>query len=190
MLNDTISGNRATGDPSFGGIQAGLSDVYCNNVTVANNSAASGAGGIDANIIDLIIIIGPGRGHVHKPRDQHFVIANSIIADNDSSGNLDCLYGLDQPPIESAGYNDVGDSCILGGHDDSNIYTDPSLGPLQNNGGETDTQALLPGSPAIGAGNPAKPNGDGRDHHCVASDQIGTPRPEGDCDIGAYQVPQ
>ena len=34
------------------------------------------------------------------------------------------------------------------------INTDPLLGPLQNNGGPTLTHALLPGSPAIDAGDP------------------------------------
>jgi hypothetical protein len=41
-----------------------------------------------------------------------------------------------------------------------------SLGPLQNNGGPTFTHALLPGSPAIDAGNPSftpPPNYDQRD---------------------------
>src|SRR5207247_6231808 len=37
--------------------------------------------------------------------------------------------------------------------DQNNI--DPMLGPLQNNGGPTFTHALLTGSPAINAGNPA-----------------------------------
>jgi hypothetical protein len=35
------------------------------------------------------------------------------------------------------------------------INTNPQLGPLQNNGGPTFTHALLPGSPAIDAGNPS-----------------------------------
>ena len=34
------------------------------------------------------------------------------------------------------------------------INTDPMLGPLQDNGGPTFTHALLPGSPAIDAGDP------------------------------------
>ena len=34
------------------------------------------------------------------------------------------------------------------------INTDPLLGPLQDNGGPTYTHALLPGSPAIDAGDP------------------------------------
>ena len=34
------------------------------------------------------------------------------------------------------------------------INTEPLLGPLQDNGGPTFTHALLPGSPAINAGDP------------------------------------
>ena len=64
---------------------------------------------------------------------------------------------------------------------------EPLLGPLQNNGGPTQTQALLKGSPAIDGGNP---NG------CidfavtvVNTDQRGWRRPIGAaCDIGAVEV--
>jgi hypothetical protein len=51
------------------------------------------------------------------------------------------------------------------------------LGTLADNGGPTWTQALLPGSPAIGAAT-----------SCPATDQRGYPRPAtGPCDIGAYE---
>ena len=50
---------------------------------------------------------------------------------------------------------------------------DPRLGPLQDNGGPTDTEALLVGSPAIDAGGT-----------CGMLDQRGTTRPRGSsCDI-------
>jgi hypothetical protein len=55
---------------------------------------------------------------------------------------------------------------------------DPRLGPLQDNGGPTQTEALQAGSAAIdqGAG-------------CEITDQRGLPRPSGPaCDIGAYEV--
>lgn len=63
---------------------------------------------------------------------------------------------------------------------------DPSLGPLEDNGGPTLTHALLPGSPAIDAADDAK---------CPSIDQRGIERPQdGDgngvatCDIGAFEL--
>src|SRR5262249_40043510 len=58
--------------------------------------------------------------------------------------------------ITSLGYNlasDDGGGVLTGPGDQ--INTDPMLGPLQDNGGATFTQALLPGSPAIDAGDPS-----------------------------------
>jgi hypothetical protein len=51
---------------------------------------------------------------------------------------------------------------------------------LANNGGPTDTQALLAGSPALDAGNNST---------CLATDQRGVTRPQGPaCDIGAFEA--
>ncbi len=48
------------------------------------------------------------------------------------------------------------------------------------------THALLPGSPAIGAGSPAAPGTGG--NACETTDQRGMSRPQGDrCDMGAYE---
>jgi hypothetical protein len=56
---------------------------------------------------------------------------------------------------------------------------DPKLGPLQDNGGPTDTFALLAGSAAVDA---ATAPG------CLAVDQRGVPRPVGGaCDAGAFE---
>jgi hypothetical protein len=58
-------------------------------------------------------------------------------------------------------------------------FPDPKLGPLADNGGPTLTMALLPGSPAIDAGNTAL---------APATDQRGYPRPAGlAADIGAFE---
>jgi predicted outer membrane repeat protein len=60
------------------------------------------------------------------------------------------------------------------------VYGDPKLGPLQDNGGPTQTMALGPGSAALDA------------LDCAAapvSDQRGVARPQGaKCDIGAYEA--
>jgi hypothetical protein len=62
------------------------------------------------------------------------------------------------------------------------LNVNPLLGLLQDNGGPTQTMALLPGSPAINAGNNALiPAG-------VTTDQRGSPRIEGGTvDIGAFE---
>ena len=61
------------------------------------------------------------------------------------------------------------------------LGVDPLLAPLANNGGRTPTHALLPGSPAIDAGNNA---------HAWAFDQRGPGFPRvvnGRADIGAFE---
>jgi hypothetical protein len=67
--------------------------------------------------------------------------------------------------------------------------TNPMLGPLQNNGGPTQTMALPSGSPAIDAGNPIGCTDN--TGHLLTTDQRGFPRPDnedtGGCDMGAYE---
>ena len=60
---------------------------------------------------------------------------------------------------------------------------DPMLGDLvQPEDGSPAYYPLQPGSPAIDAAS---------SNHCLDSDQIGTPRPQGDaCDIGAIEYVQ
>jgi hypothetical protein len=89
----------------------------------------------------------------------------------------------------SEGYNLSSDgTCGLIGPGDMQ-NTDPLLGPLQQNGGPTQTMALLPGSPAIDAGNPSGCTDS--NSHLLKTDQRGMPRPDkedtGGCDIGAFE---
>jgi len=91
--------------------------------------------------------------------------------------------------MTSDGYNLSSDStCNFSNTGDLN-NTDPLLGPLQNNGGPTETMALLRGSPAIDAGNPIGCT-DNLDH-LLTTDQRGMPRPDHEdtsgCDMGAYE---
>ena len=91
----------------------------------------------------------------------------------------------------SRGYNLIQDatSCeIVGSFVGVITGTAPLLGPLQDNGGDTLTRALLAGSPALNAGNNAS---------CEAVDQRGIVRPQprhdfngqrARCDIGAFEL--
>ena len=86
--------------------------------------------------------------------------------------------------ITSNGFNlDSDNTCNLTGTGDQPGVTNPLLGPLANNGGPTQTQALLTGSPAIDAVTSGCPP--------PATDQRGVSRPQGPhCDIGAYELVQ
>jgi len=91
------------------------------------------------------------------------------------------LEGESPAPVVSAGFNLFGErSCGDGATDDISVKAD--LGHLADNGGVTDTVALLPGSPAIGA----VPG-----MMCEGSDQRGIARlarGASSCDSGAYEL--
>jgi hypothetical protein len=133
-----------------------------------NNSTLSGNSG------------SPSGGGIYN--DGTATLQNTIVANSTSGGNC-------SGAITSNGYNLSSDStCNLSGAGDLNGI-DPQLGPLQNNGGPTETMALLAGSPATDAGNPS---GCTSDHgRLLKTDQRGQPRPDktdtGGCDMGAYE---
>jgi len=87
--------------------------------------------------------------------------------------------------VTSLGYNissDNGNGFLNGPGDQVN--TDPLLGPLQDNGGPTFTHALLPGSPAINAGNPAFTPPPFFDQRGPGFDRVVSGR----VDIGSFEV--
>ena len=67
-------------------------------------------------------------------------------------------------------------------------HGDPMLGQLASNGGPTQTIALLPGSPALGAGGACTDPASVPANEPLLTDQRLLPRPSGGpCDIGAFQ---
>ncbi len=172
--NSTISGNFV--NKSGGGIYQNGGTVSLNNVTIANNTADNDASGT-----------GDGGGVFVNSGTFNF--ANSIIA-----GNLDKSPATISPDcagtLSSQGYNLVGNTngCTITSTTTGNLIgVNPQLGPLQNNGGSTPTQAIPYTSPAFNAGNPATPGSGGT--ACLATDQRGVSRPQGSsCDIGAFEV--
>ncbi len=151
ILDSTISGNQA--GTKGGGIAATGGSIELNNVTITDNTASSGGGIFNQTV---------------------FAVANSIVAKN-GGANCDPL-----TPLVSNGHNlDDGTSCGFSSMGDiSNVPA--ILGLLQDNGGDTFTHALLPGSPALEAGDDAT---------CLPVDQRGISRPQGlHCDMGAYEA--
>ena len=152
LTNTTISGNTATSEG--GGIYNEFGTSTLTNTTIVSNTAPAGTGG----------------GITNYDTTQ---LKNSIVANN-TGGNCATF----SAPT-SLGHNlESGTDCAFNGPGDLQS-TNPMLGPLVNNGGQTETHALLPGSPAIDAGDNVG---------CPATDQRGVSRPQGlACDIGAYE---
>jgi len=129
ISNSTFSNNAAS---QVGGAVFNTGTLVISNSTISNNSSAFLAGGV----VNL----------------NNFQIGNTILNEGPASANI---YNNSIGLVMSLGYNLSSDDAfgVLTGPGDQ-IQTDPKLGPLQNNGGHTLTQALLPGSPAIDTGDP------------------------------------
>jgi CSLREA domain-containing protein len=175
LANSTVSGNSAPGDA--GGISVDQSTLNLRNATVTNNTADSDNGD------------SPGDGGgVVRYSTATINARNSVVAGNfDVSGGApDCSTVMGG--FVSEGYNLIGNisGCPFTNNNDI-VNTAPLLGPLADNGGPTQTHALLSGSPAINAGNPATPDGSGAS--CFSSDQRGQARggTAVRCDIGAFE---
>jgi len=162
LNNTTVSGNSAVA--SGGGI-FNDGDLTINNTTITNNSAPSYGGGIVGDFVSL----------------------NSIVAGNRGTYWVDCSLGS----LVSLGYNLFGNisGCQYSAGTGDHVVVSARnlrLTPLQDNSGSTFTHALMEGSPAIDAGNPATPGSDG--NSCLVTDQRGVARPDGArCDIGAFE---
>jgi Right handed beta helix region len=153
IINSTISGNSA---PDFGGgIAGGYWFVNIVNSTISGNSAEDSGGGISGTFLRIMNSTISGNSAGSGGGIYHYLfnldISNTILNAGASGENIFNNGGT----ITSHGYNissDDGGGYLNGPGDQ--IKTDPLLGPLQDNGGPTLTQALLPGSPAIDAGDP------------------------------------
>jgi CSLREA domain-containing protein len=182
LTNSTVSGNVASKDG--GGIfNESTADSFSS--TIANNRADADSNGS-----------GIGGGVYNwSAQGATFNFQTTIIANNQVGSNpnniRDCAGTL-----TSEGYNLIRitppGECNVAPVTGDIFFSDPLLGPLQNNGGSTQTHALLAGSPAIDGGNPG---GCGDNLGALLTDQRGFPRSiDGNndsvarCDIGAYEL--
>ena len=166
ISNSTFSGNSASNSGGgFDNIGTGVSTTI-NNSTFTGNSAGSGGGVF--NIFGSV------------------TLNNTIIVGNSGGAAREDCFGSG---ITSLGHNlvGIGTGCPTGGTDDVTAsLSSAKLAALADNGGTTETHALLSGSPAIDAGNPATPGSGG--NACESADQRGTSRLQGAaCDIGAFE---
>jgi predicted outer membrane repeat protein len=180
LVNSTVSGNTATNDG--GGIYVYNGSFNLHNVTIANNTADSDGndngdgGGINIDGSSIVTA-------------THSIIGGNVDNSPTGSQHPDCSGMLTNPS-----YNLIGltTGCSVSGTAlDNIINASPNLGPLQDNGGNMLTHALLAGSPAIDAGDPAgclDQNGlplttDQRNFIRPADGGSGSAR----CDMGAFE---
>ncbi|MBL9166203.1 MAG: hypothetical protein JNN07_00510 [Verrucomicrobiales bacterium] len=169
--NNTFTANAAIAGPihdgdGFGGAVCSLSGQFIlSHATVANNVAEGGGTNLNSSTS-----VGEGLGGGLFSALRSITLVNTLLAHN------------------LPGSNGVGNVIDAGGNLSSDLSfrfasglneVDPRFGPLALYGGTLPVLPLLPGSPAIDAGNSAG---------CASTDQRGVSRPAGSgCDIGAFE---
>lgn len=169
IINSTISGNSAQLDGGLGGLYS----MAIENSTITHNHATHSTGGV--------YFLGDSRS---------LLIHSSIISGNtavDTSSHAADLSARGVPIYGTVVYV-AGNHNVIGSSDSlivlptDTLSSDPMLAPLANNGGPTLTHALLPGSPAIDAGD---------NFFGFGTDQRGFLRVAGlHADVGAFELAQ
>ncbi len=188
ILRSTISGNVS--NDVGGGIRS-LGNFNIVDSTISGNTATGWHGGAifhtDGNMTITSSTIANNKGPDWAPSAifngsfggpaPTLTLTNTIITGNQSYA---CDHWNGANILTSGGNNLVqDDSCNPVASD--LINGNALIDALADNGGPTLTHALLPGSPAIDAGNNAA---------CSGTDQRGVTRPQGpNCDIGSYEAP-
>ena len=210
--NSTLSGNTATNGIG-GGISNALGTLAVNKCTLSGNTASMGGAIHNGDQLTLQTSTLSGnnasQGASIYNREHQGVLDSSVVVSNCTivgdifnTGNLTLTSTILKSPVTLVGFDGtvISEGWNLssdngGGHltgPDDQINTDPQLDPagLQDNGGPTQTIALIAGSPALDKG---------RHFFSNETDQRGQPRtfdnpsipnaPSGDgTDIGAYEA--
>ena len=177
----TLSRNSAL--QQGGGLLSEGGETTITNSTLSTNFASQGGGiavldGITSLVSATIAAnIGSAAGGGVMVIGGTLNAFNTLIGNNSAGAGPD---GFGQ--LTSQGNNLVGNSAdlqILGDATGNIVGVNPGIGPLQDNGGGTQTHGLVPTSPARDSGSASAP----------ALDQRGVLRPQGDeFDIGAFEL--
>lgn len=190
LINSTIHSNEAQGKGGGVHISCACTAVFTNS-TISGNKAAGSGGGIHVKgVLELVNctisknVTSEKGGGIFVGIGGRLDYTNTIIANNVGGGN--CALG-GQGDYRGEGVLGISSNNLVKDNTCSPDYAgDPLLGPLTDNGGDTLTHALLPGSPAIDAISVISCT--------LPTDQRGAPRPVTQtspatpCDIGAYEL--
>ena len=145
LINTTISGNSAAGSGGgvivLGGTMTSINSTFTNNVADSDNNGTGTGGGIAAQAGTTIL-------------------KNTIVAGNlNEDGGSDAADDVSGTVDASSSFNLIGtggSGGLSNGVNNNQVgVASAGLGPLANNGGTTQTHALLATSPAIEAGSNA-----------------------------------
>ena len=187
LIDCTIDANSA-GSSGGGLLNHGTATITLTDCTVDGNSASQDGGGLYNDSTPILSLTActitgnsaSGGGGLYTASGTA-TLTDTIIAGNVAAAGTPSDISDKAASGVTGSYNLVGTGGAGGlAAADHNIIgaANPLLALLGNNGGSTETFALLPGSPAIGAGTAVSG---------LTTDQRGLPwtRPP---DIGSYQV--
>jgi len=182
----TLSSNFARGGSAgFGGavhngtagtVTISASTLVSNTASDSGGTVYNNTGTVTISASTLVSNAARNGGAMHNLNGA-LSLDDTLLAGNDCSGG-----GISEVVGQlGAGHNLTYNApgCPTGGTGDVS-GRDPLLGPLADNGGPTQTLAIGPGSPAIGAG-------DGAVCFPGATDQRGVARTTTTCTIGTYE---
>jgi hypothetical protein len=171
ITGSTISGNTAAGNG--GGIANATGTINIINSTISGNSAAGDAGGVDVNNAGVVNVTNStitnnradsdgnatGSGGGTSSGGGTLALRNSIVAGNfigaspaTTASDIANIGGTIDPASSFNLIGTGGSGGLTNGVNNNQVgVADPKLGPLVNNGGATQTHALLTGSPALDA---------------------------------------
>jgi hypothetical protein len=189
----SITGSTISNNYSYelgGGVQAN-GNLTITNSTISGNVAANSAGGVNAFAASLIIENSTiafnesyFTGGVYAPHTGGTLTLNSTIISNNSAMSTALAADLGAgDAITAAGANNLvmtSDAAVTFANPP--LTADPQLQPLGNNGGPTQTLALISTSPAVDTGNNVA---------ALPTDQRGPGYPRsinGKTDIGAFEL--
>src|SRR5205807_2039588 len=136
LLGDSITNNTA-GASAGGVLVFATNGGTIRNTTISGNRAAGDAGGVESDLMGGTPTVAGNTANATRGPDLNGVFTsqgfNFIGVDSDISEGF--TNGVKNDQVGSVAVPKVA-----------------LLGPLQNNGGPTFSQALLPGSPALGKG--------------------------------------